>query len=101
MAPKVAHLGGFMAETCVEIFRDFFTKGPSPQCVDRAAPVLLVPVWYWDVVKTGALALVKLQFLYMPILACPWSLAPGAGLFLEGINVLILPGCYCKQSGSP
>ena len=51
--------------------------------------------------KIGALALVKLQFLYMPILACPWSLAPGAGLFLEGINVLILPVCYCKQSGSP
>ena len=27
-------------------------------------PFLLVPVWYWNIVKTGALALVKLQFVY-------------------------------------
>ena len=64
MAPKVAHLGGFMAETCVELSRDFLQKDPAQKCMDWAAPVLLVPVWYWDVVKTGALALVRLQFVY-------------------------------------
>ena len=64
MAPKMAHLGGFMAETCVELSRDFLQKDPAQICMDWAAPVLLVPVWYWDVVKTGALALVRLQFVY-------------------------------------
>ena len=64
MVPKMAHLGGFMAKTCVELSRDFLQKDPAQKCMDWAAPVLLVPVWYWDVVKTGALALVKLQFVY-------------------------------------
>ena len=60
----MAHLGGFMAETCVELSRDFSQKDPAQKCMDWAAPVLLVPVWYWSVVKTGALALVRLQFVY-------------------------------------
>ena len=64
MVPKMAHLGGFMAKTCVELSRDFLQKDPAQICMDWAAPVLLVPVWYWDVVKTGALALVRLQFVY-------------------------------------
>ena len=64
MVPKMAHLGGFMAKTCVELSRDFLQKDPAQKCMDWAAPVLLVPVWYWDVVKTGALALVRLQFVY-------------------------------------
>ena len=64
MAPKVAHLGGFMAETCVELSRDFLQKDPAQKCMDWAAPVLLVPVWYRNVVKIRALALVRLQFVY-------------------------------------
>ena len=53
-----------MAATCVELSRDFLQKDPAQICMDWAAPVSLVPVWYWDVVKTGALALVRLQFVH-------------------------------------
>ena len=82
MAPKVAHLGGFMAETCVELSRDFLKKDPAQICMDWAAPVLLVPVWYWDVVKTGALAFSKVA-----VCICQFWHAPGVWLQGPGYSL--------------
>ena len=56
--------GGFYGRNVCRDSRDFLQKDPAQICMNWAAPVLLVLVWYWDVVKTGALALVRLQFVY-------------------------------------